>query len=392
MKKKQNKFWMKSRAFGVIALMTFMLAMGLTVFGFSQTLGEIEGAVISHTPEVILANAGLSEEKDVFLAVAYFDQKADECVNLYDMQANKALHQRQFEWTNCGYYNKGIEKGLVDFDLGEDYLPVARNGKLTPNRGTGDMKKWFESVEGQNASFTGSLKMNYRAEGAEFSFYQDNFYPLDGLEFSAADEVNRDGHNHLFTMNFAVPFTVLASGNESFEITADDDTFVFVGNNLAIDMGGVHGATTGKFKINDKGEVYTSVEGEDFAYSGITVEAGAGSIVRIFHADRDSAESVFKVRLTGMNLTITDTKLANRDGDGLQIAYDPTDPTYVAPLGESSVVKPDGTKGFIIMATIEGATVIVFGILMAAAIRSVVHRRLTAREAERMASQKMEQK
>ena len=60
----------------------------------------------------------------------------------------------------------------------------------------------------------------------------------------------------------------------------------------------------------------------------------------------------------------------------MQIAYDPTDPTYVAPLGESSVVEPNNTRGFIVLATIEGLMVIVFSVLMAASIRSVVRRRL----------------
>ena len=167
----------------------------------------------------------------------------------------------------------------------------------------------------------------------------------------------------------------------------DDDTFVYIGDKLAIDMGGIHDATTGRFVINDNGEVYTGVNGEELAYSGIKLDAGNGSIVRIFHADRDSADSVFEVKLVGMSLTITDAKLANREGDGVQIAYDPTDPSYVAPLGETSVVKPDGTRGFIVMATIEGVMVIVFSVLMAAAIRSVVRRRLSAREAEEMTSQ-----
>ena len=89
-----------------------------------------------------------------------------------------------------------------------------------------------------------------------------------------------------------------------------------------------------------------------------------------------------------MSLSITDAKLANREGDGVQIAYDPTDPTYIAPLGETSVVKPDGTKGFIVMATVEGVMIVIFSVLMAAAIRSVVRRRMAAREAEKMTSRK----
>ena len=375
MNKKQQKK-KKNQILSVVSLITLVVAIGLATVGLSSTVGEIDEAVVARTPEAILASTGLSEGKDVFLPVSYFDQKMDECVNLYDRAGQKALRERQFEWSECGYKNKEIERGLVDYYLGEDYLPVAKGGVLTANRGMNKMDGWFEKVEGENKEFVGSLKLEYKEEGAEFAFYKSEFYPLDGVEFSAGDVVNKDGHNHLFTMSFAVPFTVLTSGHEGFEIAADDDTFVYVGDRLVIDMGGVHGATKGRFAIRENGEVYAAVEDEDLAYSGVKVESGDGSIVRIFHADRDSTESTFKVKFTGMNLTVTDVKLAeHEEGDGVQIAYDPTDPTYVAPLGESSVVRPDGTKGFIVIATVEGVMVLVFAVLAAVVIRNMVHRK-----------------
>ncbi len=383
MKKKQ-----KSRKLGVVALIAFTSAMILAVVGMSSTMNTIDKIAISKSPSAILASAGLSEGENVYLSVAYFDQKSDECVNVYDDNTNEALAQRQFEWSKCNYLNNEIERGLVDYELNEEYLPVATGrGKLIPNVGLSNFDRWFDNVEEKSESYTGVLKLEYKADGAEFAFHHDEFYPLDGAKFSEGDFVNEDGHNHLFTMNMAVPFMVLATGEESFEIEADDDTFVFVGNKLAIDMGGIHDVTAGRFMINENGEVYTGIGEQDLAYSGITLGKNESSIVRVFHADRDSANSVFDIVFRGMNLTITDAKLANRKGDGVQIAYDPTDPSYVAPLGETSVVKPDGTKGYIIMATIEGMMIIIFSLLMAVAIHNVVRRKMAVREAEKMASQ-----
>ena len=377
MKQKKQKKKNQSMVFGGMALLTFVVAMVLAVYGLATSVNEIQRKAIARTPEAILASAGVSEEKNVFLSVAYFDQKADECVNIYNTSSKDLLEKRQFEWSKCEYYNKSIESGLVDFELDDKYMPVAVGGQLTSNRGLTDMTRWFEAVDGKSASYTGNIKLDYKADGAEFSFHQDQFYPLDEVDFSKEDKTNADGHNHLFTMNFAVPFTVLLSGNEEFEITADDDTFVFVGNQLAIDMGGIHDATTGRFVIQNNGEVYSAIDNQDLAFSGVKVgETGSGSIVRIFHADRDSEDSVFKVKFGEMNLSVTDTKLADRKDEGVQIAYDPTDPTYVAPLGESSVVRPDGTKGLIIIATIEGVMVVVFGLFVAIAIRSIVKREL----------------
>lgn len=371
-KKKKNQ----SRAFGLVALGVFVMATMLMIIGFSVTLSDIDEVAISRTPEAILANAGVSEEKDILLPVAYFDQKSDQCVDIYDASASSKLYKRQFEWSGCGYHSKGIETGLVEFELSDDYLPVAVGGKLTPNRGLTNLDRWFEAVDGKSASYTGNLKLDYTTEGAEFSFYKARFYPLDEVDFSKDDFVNNDGHNHLFTMSFAVPFTALFSGNEEFEIVADDDTFVYVGNKLVIDMGGIHDATSGRFVIHKNGEIYTAIKGKDLAYSGVTIADEEGSIVRIYHADRDADDSTFGVVFRGMNLGVTNAQLADSDAEAVQIAYDPTDPTYVAPLGESSVVEPNNTRGFIVLATIEGLMVIVFSVLMAASIRSVVRRRL----------------
>lgn len=368
MKQKKNK----SQVFGWVALGVLGLGVVLMIFGMSNTVGEIAEKAISKTPDAILASAGVSEEKLVSVPVLYYDQKADECVNLYDASLRNNLFERQFEWMSCGYYNKEIEQGLVEFELDENYLPVASGlGELTPNRGI-NTERWFKSVESKSESYAGTLGMQYVANGAEFIFTAEEFYPLDEVEFSASDVVNVDGHNHLFTMNFAVPFTVLMSGAESLEVTADDDTFVFVGNKLVIDLGGVHDALTGKFEIHENGEIYAGVGDGDLAYSGVRVERGDGTIVRIFHADRDSSSSTFDVKFSGMNLSVENAKLADNGGDEVQIAYDPNDPTYVAPLGESSVFRPDSTKGLIVMATIEGVMVVVVAILVASVARFMV--------------------
>lgn len=358
MKTTQQKKQQKSQMVTGVTLAVFGVGMILAIFGLSQTVVNIDQETVSREPEAILASAGVENGADIGLPVAYFDQRSDECVNLYDT-GNNALRERQFEWQSCGYNYSQIEQGLVEYELGEDYWPVAVGGKLLPNRGLKDMSRWFNSVEGKSKEYTGKINLAYKTNGTtEFAFINGEFYPLDEVEFSAGDSVNKDGHNHLFTMSFAVPFTVMASGDESLEITADDDTFVFVGRELVLDMGGVHEATKARLAIHENGEVYTAVDSGELAYSGIQVEKGQGSILRIFHADRDASESVFKLRLVGMNLNLVQTQIAGSNDGGVQVAYDPTDPSYVAPLGESSVFRPDGTKGYLIAATILSVVIV----------------------------------
>lgn len=366
----------KTQAIGIAVVSIFGLAAILAIAGLANTVGKLDDKVISHTPTAILASAGVKEDETISLPVAYFDQKSDPCVNIYDVSKTSELKKRQFEWSSCDYHNQELEQGLAEYYLNDKYLPVATAaGRLTANRGVLDFTRWFSSVDGKSQSYAGSLALNYRSDGATFSYQNDNFYPLDEAKFSSDDSVNSDGHNHLFTMNFAVPFSVLKSGAEAFTITADDDTFVYVGNSLALDMGGIHDAATGRFIIHDDGEIYTSVNSEDYAFSGITLADVNDSIVRIFHADRDSKDSVFQLEFSGMNLNVINAELADSGSSGIQIAYDPTDPSYIAPLGETSVFKPDNTRGYIVMATIFGVIIMALSLLIAFFARHILRQK-----------------
>ena len=373
---KQRKQHKKIQIIMIAGLVISVLGVILSTFGLSKTIADLDGEVISHTPEAILASAGVTDGVDVDLPVTYFDQRADECVNMYEEEGKDALERRQFEWFSCGYTYKELESGLVKYELGEDYLPVAVGGELLSNRGMVDMKRWFNSVENKSKEYAGFLNLSYSTDnGTRFSFNNEEFYPLDEAEFSKSDEVNKDGHNHLFTMSFAVPFTVVADGGEGFEIVADDDTFVFVGNELAIDMGGIHNATNGRLMINEAGEVYTAVAEQDYGFSGIKLEKGQGAVLRVFHADRDAVNSVMKINISGMKLDILNTQVASGGSDGAQIAQvsvDPSDPTYVAPLGESLTSTPDGTRGYMVMATALGMAIVLSAMVIVMMAHSLI--------------------
>jgi len=51
----------------------------------------------------------------------------------------------------------------------------------------------------------------------------------------------RPPHNFSFTSELHYPFTYDASKSPTFEFTGDDDVWVFINGQLAVDLGGVHG-------------------------------------------------------------------------------------------------------------------------------------------------------
>ena len=360
---RKKKFLVKIFSFAVVAVV--IAAMGLLFGGLSTSVGEFSVEVAQRRAAIVLASAELDGDTVMSVPILYYDQKMDECVNLYDMEAKAALETRQFEWEKCGYYTSELETGIVEDELDSQYLPVAVGGSLLSNRGINQKSfaRWFNEVEGVSNNYAGSLSFLYSSAISSFGYASESFYPLDTI--SGEDALWEDGHNHLFTLNLGVPFQVLANGEEKFTVTADDDTWVFIGKDLVLDMGGIHDVISGSFKINNLGEVYTSVDGEDFAYSGIKFSAGEGMIVRIFHADRDSKSSVFKVNFNNMVPNITNSSLARNDG-GVEVAYDPMDPSYVAPLGESLRVNPDRTKSLTLAITVQAMLMGVLAIILVA--------------------------
>ena len=345
-----------------------MIALSVALFNLSQTIGGLRTEISRSQADAILASADVENDTVVSVPILYYDQVADECADLYDAGMTSALNARQFEWSKCGYYNKNIETGITEPTLNEEYLPIANGGDMLPNRGVnGDnFTRWFSAVEGKSKAYAGTLGLKFSKSTSSFSYENEEFYPLNSI--SVPDEaVNRDGNNHLFTFNLGVPVRVLADGNEEFSIYADDDTWVYIGDKIVIDMGGVHEATTARFKINNEGEVYSAVNGEEFAYSGVKLTRDTGAIVRIFHADRDSTESVFSMRFSKMVLNLTkDATLAK--GDSVEVAYDPTNPSYIAPLGESLVEGPNRTNAMVASMV---ALVAVVVVLMAITIVSI---------------------
>lgn len=370
MSTQDNKKSRRILTFGVGSLVLLAIGGTLAAVGMSRSVNEIRGIQISKTADAILASAGVEDKNKISLNVTYFDQLADPCVNMYDASQEQALKARQFEWTACDYSNGRLEQGLVDFYLGDNYLPVGKSGFYLPDRGMQDLTRWYENVDGKSQNYAGKLDLTYERDSTSFVYRNDDFYPLDDKSFSAGDFANKDGHNHLFTMTFAIPFKALANGSEQFTIRADDDTFVFIGDKLVLDLGGIHEALTGKFMIADNGEVLTAIDKEEYAYSGIDVQANEETVIRVFHADRDSASSEFGVKLSGMSPEVVNAELA--DANSSQIAYNPSDPSYAKPLGRSITVRPDGTKGYIILATVEGAAIILVAVLAVAVAHTLV--------------------
>ncbi len=193
----------------------------------------------------------------------------------------------------------GTDLGIVEAVLGADGKPVYANpGGTTPTTsGQANFDQWYRSIDGVNQTFVQSLTFTELGTG-EFQFSDSDFFPLDDLGFG------NEGNPRNFHFTSEVRYWFEYKGTEVFDFTGDDDVWAFVNKQLALDLGGVHGAQNGGFAL-------------DAAFA-TTFGLQVGSLYEIvvFQAERHTTQSNY--RLTLSNFANAVTTCSPVCGDGIK--------------------------------------------------------------------------
>jgi fibro-slime domain-containing protein len=170
------------------------------------------------------------------------------------------------------------DRGLVQQQLGGDNKPVyAPSGATATVSGAASFDQWYRDTAGVNMTFSIPLTL---VEGPPGQYvYEDlSFFPIDGMGWPGEETL---GHNFHFTTEIHGTFRY--RGGEQFTFTGDDDVFVFVNRRLALDLGGVHG-------------VEASTIDFDAMATGLDITVGNVYQLDVFHAERHTSESNFRIQ------------------------------------------------------------------------------------------------
>lgn len=206
--------------------------------------------------------------------------------------------------------------GLVDVLLGADGKPVytgiceagqALDDDLCPyeeqTTSEADFEEWYVDTDGVNIAVLDYLTFARQPDDTYVFGGGGGLFPLDERGWVATDppeEETSNDHNFGFTTELRYWFEF--KGGEFLEFEGDDDVWVFIGGQLVVDIGGLHPSSTGSVTLDEP------------TAEALGLEIGRVYEMALFHAERHTSQSNFKLTIGGFLSTSTECETDCGDG------------------------------------------------------------------------------
>jgi fibro-slime domain-containing protein len=241
-------------------------------FSFNGDLGKFNVTTAGYSP-----NAGLDKNGNLVLTGTIRDVNG----TTYHCGNSNCGHPDFEKPCPCDFR---VATGIVLPTLGSDKEPVYNNSTTySMNHGPVWFHSWFHDVPGNNTKTTVSITLlkNIGSNPTSWTFTNDAFFPIDNqLWGSDGNDGSGNPHNFSFTYEIHNSFTYL--GGETFNYAGDDDLWVFINNNLALDLGGVHSKAPGTINLDSQASQLGLIKGNSYPFD-------------LFYAERHTISSELEI-------------------------------------------------------------------------------------------------
>lgn len=190
------------------------------------------------------------------------------------------------------YMPGGVTPNLVGERLGSSAKPdytsqcgtgatmsdTCPSGQQTSNEA--NFNQWYRDTPGVNLTY--ELFLYFAPSGALFTFDSKDFFPLDNAGFG--NTMGQD-HNYSFTTELHTRFRY--RGGETFAFSGDDDVWVYINDQLAVDLGGIHATRSQRVDLDAQASTLGLTVGE--IYSLDLFQAERHTIASDIRIDTDIA-------------------------------------------------------------------------------------------------------
>ena len=220
---------------------------------------------------------------------------------------------------------QGLRTGLVQTTLGTDGTPVQTTAG---SKYFLHFSNWFHDVAGINSTTCIDIPLALTAQGT-YAYYDSTYFPIDTFQ---------DPHNNLITQPTDTRYTAKEDGKlhnfsfcleshaqftytpgQTFTFSGDDDVWMFINNQLVIDLGGIHAEATSTIGLDNLASTIGLVAGQTYPWDFFFCERHTTQSHLRISTDLDlqtRANFTVKDTVDSANGTIAFTIFGSRPGQG----------------------------------------------------------------------------
>lgn len=157
----------------------------------------------------------------------------------------------------------GVFTGIVESTIGVDRKPVYASPQPSgsPTTGATNFNQWYNDTPGVNLSMPYNITLDDTGSPGIFRYSNGAFFPINGLLFGNEGLSN----NYHFTYEIHSQFTY--QPGQVFNFAGDDDVWVYINDQLVIDLGGVHGTAGASVNLDTLGLTVGNTYPFDFFFA-----------------------------------------------------------------------------------------------------------------------------